>query len=91
MPSSFSRFCNGTSRHARHGFERFAQRIITFDDPSQPVDTPVFDHALLPPGSRLKGPAVIEGLDSTVLIPPAFIASVDASGTIHISRGGERT
>ena len=22
--------CNGTSRHARHGFERFAQRFITF-------------------------------------------------------------
>jgi hypothetical protein len=34
---------------------------------------------------------VIEGLDSTVLIPPAFTAAVDESGTIHVSRGGERT
>jgi N-methylhydantoinase A len=81
-----------TGAHARNRDTKpVAQRIVTFADPSEPVDTPVFDHALLPPAFRLKGPAVIEGLDSTVLIPPSFTAAVDESGTIHVSRDGERT
>jgi len=77
--------------HGRNGGTKpFGQRLVIFDDPAAPVETPVFAHALLPPVHRLVGPAVIEGLDSTVLIPPLFTAQVDESGTIHISRGGER-
>jgi N-methylhydantoinase A len=77
--------------HGHNGDTKpFAQRRVTFDDASAPVDTPVFAHALLPSAYRLKGPAVIEGLDSTVLIPPGFTAAVDERGTIHVSRGDER-
>ena len=70
------------------GDTRVGQRLVVFDDASAPVQTPVFDHALLPPAYELSGPAVVEGLDSTVLIPPSFTAAIDRSGTLQISRDG---
>lgn len=41
------------------------------------VDTSVYERALLPPGSVIKGPAVVEQPDSTVLIDPGLVATVD--------------
>jgi N-methylhydantoinase A len=80
------------SDHTRDGGGTpVGRRLVVFDDASAPVQTPVFDHTLVPPGDKLDGPVIIEGLDSTVLIPLSFSAAVDASGTLHISRGGERT
>jgi N-methylhydantoinase A len=73
------------------GDTRVGQRLVVFDDASAPVETPVFDHALLPPAFELSGPAVVEGLDSTVLIPPWFTAAIDESGTLQLSRDGRST
>jgi N-methylhydantoinase A len=42
------------------------------------VPTPVFDWAALAPGVRVDGPAIIQAPDSTVVIPPARAAVVDA-------------
>jgi N-methylhydantoinase A len=77
-------------RAGNGGTKPVGQRLVIFDDAPAPVEAPVFAHALLPPAYRLEGPAVVEGLDSTVLVPPSFTAAVDESGTIHIARG-ERT
>lgn len=41
------------------------------------ADTPVYERALLPPGSRIVGPAIVEQPDSTVLVDPGLIATVD--------------
>jgi len=41
------------------------------------VDTPVYERADLPAGFSFKGPAVVEQVDSTVVIPPGATASVD--------------
>lgn len=46
-------------------------------DPNTSVPTPVFDRETLPSGLELPGPAVVEQLDSTVLIPPGSTATVD--------------
>lgn len=43
----------------------------------QPEDTPVYDRAMLMPGDRITGPAVIEQLDSTTLLFPGDRAAVD--------------
>ncbi|MBE7202648.1 MAG: hydantoinase/oxoprolinase family protein, partial [Parafilimonas terrae] len=40
-------------------------------------DTPVYDRTTLPAGFRLTGPAVVEQVDSTVLVPPGTRAEVD--------------
>jgi N-methylhydantoinase A len=42
-----------------------------------PVTTPVYDRTGLCPGDRIKGPAVIEQMDSTTLIYPEDLAEID--------------
>ncbi|HVH75749.1 MAG TPA: hydantoinase/oxoprolinase family protein [Stellaceae bacterium] len=36
--------------------------------------------------SRIEGPAIVESADSTVLIPPGWVAAVDAAGYIRMRR-----
>jgi len=48
--------------------------------------TQVYDFDGLGPGSRLAGPALIERRDTTVFIPPAFAARVDAYRNVRIRR-----
>jgi N-methylhydantoinase A len=46
------------------------------------LDTPVFERPDLGRGAFLVGPAVVEQLDATTLIPPGWTAEVDAIGTM---------
>ncbi|GJD64369.1 hydantoinase/oxoprolinase family protein [Methylobacterium frigidaeris] len=51
------------------------RRPVWFDGTAH--DTPVYDRTSLPAGFRLAGPAVVEQVDSTVLVPPGTRAEVD--------------
>ncbi len=51
------------------------------------VDTPVYDRATLPTGMRLPGPAVIEQMDTTTLVPDGTVASMAPSGALLIRLG----
>jgi N-methylhydantoinase A len=57
--------------------EPVASRSIRFQDAHEPVESPVYRRADLPAGARLEGPAVVEQLDTTVLVPPGVTAEVD--------------
>jgi N-methylhydantoinase A len=35
-------------------------------------------------GNRLRGPAIVEQMDSTTVIPPGFAAEVDRAGNLII-------
>ena len=48
------------------------------------VETPVYDRAALGAGCRLAGPAVVEQLDTTILIHPGDEALADAHGNLLI-------
>ena len=50
------------------------------------IETPVHWRDGLRAGEQLAGPAVIEALDSTVVIPPDWLASIDSSGFIRARR-----
>jgi N-methylhydantoinase A len=52
------------------------------------VDTPVHDRERLTAGATLTGPAVVEQLDSTTLIPPGTTAEVDEWLNIRIHLNG---
>jgi N-methylhydantoinase A len=41
------------------------------------VSTPIYDRAKLRPGNRFNGPAVVEQMDATTLVPPGMTAHVD--------------
>lgn len=58
------------------------ERMVRFDEHPKPVKTQVFDRAQLMPGDVIEGPAVIEQLDSTTLVPPGLKAEVDEYMTI---------
>ncbi|MEC8846054.1 MAG: hydantoinase/oxoprolinase family protein [Pseudomonadota bacterium] len=50
------------------------------------VDTPVHERARLAVGQEIAGPAIVESLDSTLVIPPAWQGAVDAAGFIRLTR-----
>jgi N-methylhydantoinase A len=52
-------------------------RDVRFDEADGPVSTPIYIRADLPVGVELAGPAIIEQLDSTCLVPPGVTARVD--------------
>jgi N-methylhydantoinase A len=53
-----------------------SRRPVWFDD-GVAIDTPVYERFDLPAGFTLAGPAVVEQVDSTVVIPPGTSAEVD--------------
>ena len=54
-----------------------ARRPVHFDELDDAVDTPVYDRAALPAGCTLEGPAIVQQLDSTIVVPPGVSAAVD--------------
>jgi N-methylhydantoinase A len=60
-------------------------RPVWFDDHDEPQDTPVYARDDLRAGMAFSGPAIIEQLDTTTLVPPGVSAAVDATGTIRMT------
>ncbi|GAN76067.1 5-oxoprolinase [Acidisphaera rubrifaciens HS-AP3] len=59
-----------------------ATRSVRFDELPQAIETPVYDRDRLKAGMKVVGPAMIDQLDSTILVPPGVTAEVDRSLTI---------
>jgi N-methylhydantoinase A len=53
-------------------------RAAYFPEAGGYVDTPVYDRYRLDPGARLTGPAIVEERESTTVIGPGGLISVDA-------------
>jgi N-methylhydantoinase A len=63
-------------------------RQVVFGDEGQ-VRADVYRRNDLRPGARMEGPAIIEQLDSTVVIPPEDEAEVDGFSNVIIRVGGQ--
>lgn len=63
-----------------------AYRAIRIADSE--VEAAVYDRALLGAGDRLVGPAIVDQLDTTLLVPPRWEAEVLRSGAILMTFGG---
>jgi N-methylhydantoinase A len=50
------------------------------------VATPVHWRDGLTPGTKISGPAIVEAVDSTTVVPPGWRATVDDRGYIRLSR-----
>tara|TARA_B100000809_G_scaffold239203_1_gene260571 strand:- start:534 stop:1628 length:1095 start_codon:yes stop_codon:yes gene_type:complete len=57
-----------------------SQRPVFFDEAGGFVDCNIYDRDLLAPGSSIDGPAILEGMDSTVLINPGWAGKIDEYG-----------
>jgi N-methylhydantoinase A len=65
-------------------FAPIDERAVLFDEGDERVLTPVYHRDDLPPGATFDGPAVIDQLDSTTLVPPGTRATVDEWLNIRI-------
>ena len=64
--------------------EPVGERDVVFDEEPKAIMTPVYDRDKLKAGAVVAGPAIIEQLDSTILVPPGYKADVIPSLTIVI-------
>jgi N-methylhydantoinase A len=53
------------------------RRPVWFDDKF--IESPVYDRARLGPGAAIDGPAIVEEVESTLVLPPGFTLSVDGA------------
>ena len=56
---------------------RKGMRRAFFPETRGYADTPVYDRYALAPGASLSGPAIVEERESTTVIPPGVVATVD--------------
>jgi N-methylhydantoinase A len=70
---------------ARAAAARAGERLAYFA-PGGFAPTAVFDRARLPAGARVEGPAIVEQVDTTTVIPPGHAATVEATGNLRIRR-----
>jgi N-methylhydantoinase A len=54
------------------------------------VQTPVYQRDQLPAGWRATGPAIIEQMDATTVVPPKAIIHNDAPGNLHLTLAVEK-
>ena len=59
-------------------------RTAVFD--RTPMDTAVYEMSELPPGQTVQGPAIIEHIDTTFVVPPDSHADVDQYGMLFLRR-----
>src|SRR5215813_6136991 len=50
------------------------------------VSTAIYERARLPLGAQLEGPAIVEQMDTTTVIPPGMTAVVDHAGNLRLRR-----
>lgn len=63
------------------------KRGIWWADLKKTAATPIYDGAFLVPGNTIKGPAVIETTDTTVVVHPGRTLKVDKFGNFEINFG----
>jgi N-methylhydantoinase A/oxoprolinase/acetone carboxylase beta subunit len=71
-------------RRAGRAFERSGHRVVVFESPRRPVDTPVYAADQAAPDQMIEGPCLLELPGFTVAVPPGGRASTDALGNVHV-------
>jgi N-methylhydantoinase A len=66
-----------------------SQRELWFRDTGA-VTAKVYERARMPAGLAALGPAVIESLESTILVPPGWQAKMNGDGFVVLTRSGDR-
>jgi N-methylhydantoinase A len=72
-------------QRADPALQRMRLREVWFAE-TGPVPTAVHWRDGLVEGSRIAGPAIIEAVDSTTVVPPGWQTCIDARGYIRLSR-----
>jgi N-methylhydantoinase A len=65
-----------------------ATRPVFFAESNGFVDCPIYDRYLLGAGTTLEGPAVVEEFDTTTVLHPGYVATVDRFGNLLLTLTG---
>jgi N-methylhydantoinase A len=76
------------THESQPAFSGDSHRDVYFAEAGGFIDVPVHLRRNLSESVRVPGPAVIEEMDSTTLIPPRFVAVVDNQGNLRITPTG---
>jgi N-methylhydantoinase A len=71
--------------------EPIARRKVLFEETRKQgyVDTPIYRRTDLLAGAEIAGPAIIEQLDSTTVLPPGMTAKMERFGNLIIETGAD--
>lgn len=72
---------------ARQACNAAGRRPVAFDDTDTDTPCDVYERSSLTPGHCIAGPAIIEQMDTTTIVPAGFSALADASGNLFLTRG----
>ena len=61
-----------------------AKRKVFFDESGGFVDCPVYERSSLGPRDAFEGPAIVEQMDATTVLPPDFRARIDQFGNLML-------
>ena len=67
---------------------RIGRRIVFFRLTGA-VEADIYERSRMPVGLTVRGPAVIESVDSTALVPPDWRATMDGDGFLLLARCGD--
>ncbi|MBI4305491.1 MAG: hydantoinase/oxoprolinase family protein, partial [Chloroflexi bacterium] len=67
-----------------------AERKVYFDEVKDRVPVPVYDRYHLRSGAIIKGPAIVEEMDSTTVVHPGYKATVDRFGNLTLQAARTR-
>ncbi len=76
----------GGGRNTITGASSKGRRSIRIDGFDGPLDAAIHDRAALAADARIAGPAIIEQLDTTTVIPPGWSAAVVSGGNLSVTR-----
>lgn len=68
------------------GIEPVASRLAWFETSERFDPCPVYARASLPFGTTLRGPAILEQMDTTTVVPPDFQVACDAWGNLILTQ-----
>jgi N-methylhydantoinase A len=77
---------DGPSTNGKHPSPSKGSRQVWLPSAGEFADVEVFDGALIPPGGRIGGPAVVEEESTTLFVPEEFDLEVDRSGGFVMRR-----
>ena len=64
------------------------RRPVVFDDGDAAIPCDVYERSSLAPGHCIEGPAIIEQMDTTTVVPAGFSVLADPSGNLLLTRAG---
>ena len=70
----------------KRNLEPISERPVWFESTGF-VRAPVYNRSKLFPGAEFNGPAIVEQMDATVVVPPGFAATVEAHSLLILKRG----